>query len=136
MQAIFITGRGPEYDAVMQTGRPSKRPRSAFGTRLHAAREAAGLTQAQVAQKLDLTQAAYALWERREMALKPEQIEQAAKVLGVSVDYLFGHSSSRVNGPVGKVRQTFESVSRLPRRQQQRIIGVVEDMLLARSTGH
>jgi DNA-binding XRE family transcriptional regulator len=90
MQAIFVTQKRPIYDVAMQTGRPSKHPRSAFGSRLHAAREAAGLTQAQVAQKLGLTQAAYALWERREMALKPDQIEQAAKVLSVSVDYLFG----------------------------------------------
>ena len=126
MQAIFVTNRSRAYDAVMQTGRPSKRPRSAFGARLHAAREAAGLTQAQVAQKLDLTQAAYALWERREMALKPDQIEQAAKVLNVSVDYLFGRSSTNLNGgPVGKVRQTFEEVSRLSRRQQQHIVRVV-----------
>ena len=126
MQAIFVTPRSPIYDAAMQTGRPSKRPRSPFGARLHAAREAAGLTQEQVAQKLGLTHTAYALWERREMALKPDQIEQVAMILSVSVDYLFGRVTPRVNGgPVGKVRQTFEEVSRLSRRQQQHIVRVV-----------
>jgi transcriptional regulator with XRE-family HTH domain len=127
MQAIFVTRQRLDYDLLMQTGRPSKRPRSAFGARLHAAREAAGLTQAQVAEKLGMTQTAYALWERREVALRPEQIEQAAKVLHVSVDVLFGRSNSPVrgHGPVGKTRQTFEEVSKLPRRQQQHIVRVI-----------
>jgi transcriptional regulator with XRE-family HTH domain len=126
MQAIFITQQGPIYDVAMQTGRPSKRPRSPFGARLHAARETAGLTQEQVAQKLGISQTAYALWERREMALKPDQIEQAADILSVSVDYLFGRATPRITGgPVGKVRKTFEEVSRLPRRQQQHIVRVV-----------
>jgi transcriptional regulator with XRE-family HTH domain len=126
MQAVFVTRDNHPYDLAMQTGRPSKHPRSAFGARLHAAREALGLSQAQVADKLGLTQTAYALWERRDMALKPDQIEAVAKILHVSVDYLFGRTASRTNnGPVGKVRQTFEEVSRLSRRQQQHIVKVV-----------
>ena len=136
MQALFVTRRSRDYDLLMQTGRPSKRPRSAFGARLHAAREAAGLTQAQVAEKLGMTQTAYALWERREVALRPEQIEQAAKVLHVSVDVLFGHSSSPVRGrgPVGKMRQTFEEVSKLSRRQQQHIVRVIGALIAQAKT--
>jgi transcriptional regulator with XRE-family HTH domain len=38
----------------MQIGRPSKRPRTAFGERLFAARTAAGLSQAELAQKLGI----------------------------------------------------------------------------------
>jgi transcriptional regulator with XRE-family HTH domain len=114
----------------MQTGRPSTRPRSEFGARLHAAREAAGLTQTQVAEQLGITQTAYALWERRDMALRPDQIEAAAKILNVSVDHLFGIDPPKPSGgPVGKVRQTFEEVSRLPRRQQQHILKVVTALL-------
>jgi transcriptional regulator with XRE-family HTH domain len=131
MQAIFVTPHSLDYDPGMQTGRPSKRPRSLFGARLHTAREAAGLTQAQVAEQLGITQTAYALWERREMALKPEQIELIANILSVSLDYLFGRSAPRSNGggPVGKARQTFEAVSHLPRRQQQHIVRVVDALL-------
>ena len=65
MQAIQLTFEGHPYNPAMKTGRPSKLERTAFGARLHAAREAAGLSQAQVADKLDITQAAYAFWERR-----------------------------------------------------------------------
>ena len=114
----------------MQTGRPSTRPRSAFGLRLHTAREAAGLTQSQVALKLGITQTAYALWERRDMSLRPEQIEAVAKILKVSIEHLFGIEPQKVNGgPVGIVRQTFEEVSKLPRRQQQHIVKVVSALV-------
>jgi hypothetical protein len=70
------------------------------------------------------------------MALKPEQIEEAARILNVTVDYLFGHTAARANGgPVGKVRQTFEEVSRLPRRQQQHIVKVVGALVAQAKTG-
>ena len=130
MQAFFITRQNALYDRGMQTGRPSKHPRSAFGTRLHAARETAGLTQSQVAEKLGLTQAAYALWERRDMALRPDQIEQVAGILKVSVEHLFGIAAPKTtSGPSGKIRKSFEEVSKLPRRKQDQIINVINALV-------
>jgi len=73
----------------MSVGRPPKQSRSAFGARLHAAREATGLSQAQVADQLGITQQAYAVWERRSVALCPEQIEQVASILGIAAGQLF-----------------------------------------------
>ena len=135
MQGIFITPRSTAYGEGMQTGRPSTRPRSEFGARLHAAREASGLTQSQVAEKLGITQTAYALWERRDMALRPEQIESVAKTLKVTVEHLFGVEPPKQNGPVGKIRQTFEEVSLLPRRQQQHIVKVVSALVAQAKAG-
>ena len=134
MQAIFLTRKTPGYLVQMQTGRPSKEPRTPFGTRLHAAREAAGLTQAQVADKLGVTQTAYGVWERYPVALRPEQIEQLASLLNVAVADLFGDDAAkpRGKGPAGKLRQVFEKASQLPRHQQQKLIGQVEDFLVAR----
>lgn len=135
MQAIFVTTTKQPYDGTMQTGRPSKHPRSAFGTRLHAAREAAGLTQAQVAEQIGITQTAYALWERREMAIRPDQIEHLAKILNVSVEHLFGVAAPKTaSGPAGRVRQTFHEVSKLPRRQQEQIVKVVSALLAQAKT--
>lgn len=112
----------------MQVGRPSKRPRTAFGQRLFAARNAAGLSQAEVAEKLGLTQTAYAFWERHPVALRPDQVEKLALILGVSVEQLFGSNNrGRIHsGPVGRARRAFEQVSKLPRSQQQYILKVVE----------
>ena len=117
----------------MNTGRPASQPRTPFGERLHAAREARGLSQAQVAEQLGMSQNAYACWERKATALRPDQIEKLAEILGVSVDVLFNGNggTDRKGGPTGKARRVFEEVSRLPRKRQQRIVSVVEDMLAA-----
>lgn len=80
----------------MKTGRPAKYPRTPFGERLHTARLAAGLSQAQVAKKLGLTQTAYAFWERHTVALRPEQIEQVTEILEISPNYLFGKTKKPV----------------------------------------
>jgi len=122
----------------MQTGRPSKHPRTPFGERLHAAREAAGLSQAQVAEKMGIAQNAYAMWERHPVALKPQQIEKLSAIVGVSVEFFFGKVAAKQprGGPVGKARRVFESLSKLPRHHQQRIIGVVEALVAQSSTEH
>ena len=133
MQVEKITSCSTPYDGGMNTGRPASQPRTPFGERLHAAREARGLSQAQVADQLGMSQNAYACWERKPVALRPDQVEQLAKILGVSVDALFNEDGGldRKGGPIGKARRVFDEVSRLPRKRQQRILGVVEDMLAA-----
>lgn len=133
MQARRITFQPDPYDVAMNTGRPPSQPRTPFGERLHAAREARGLSQATVADKLGMSQNAYACWERKPVALRPDQIEKLVQVLGVSVDHLLGDNgdSDRKNGPTGKARRLFDEVSRLPRKRQQRILATVEDMLTA-----
>lgn len=118
------------YDAAMQTGRPAKHPRTPFGQRLHAAREAAGLSQAQVAEKMGVAQNAYAAWERHPVALKPQQIEKLAETLNVPPEYFFGKPAKRQRGgPVGKLRQVFAEASQLPRHQQGKVAEFVEGFL-------
>lgn len=133
MQAKRITFIPDLYDGGMNTGRPATQPRTPFGERLHAAREARGISQAQVAKQLGMSQNAYACWERKPVALRPDQVEQLAKILNVSIEALFNGNGGmeRKGGPTGKARRVFEEVSRLPRKRQQRIVGVVEDMLAA-----
>mgnify|MGYP001592165902 CR=1 FL=1 len=139
MQAQTINNFWVAYNADMRTGRPTKTPRTTFGARLCALREAAGLSQQEVADRLQITQPSYAYWERHEVALKPDQLTKLAAVLKVSVERLLEEpkSNNSRGGPVGKARRVFEEVSSLPRHQQQRIIGVVEDLLsVQRANGH
>jgi transcriptional regulator with XRE-family HTH domain len=137
MQAISITISSRVYSSPMQTGRPSKHPRTAFGSRLHSAREVAGLTQSQVAEKMGITQTAYALWERRSVALKPNQISKVAEVLNISIDYLFGKDTktSGRGGSVSKLQRLLEAASNLPRGQQQKLIAVVEPFVSQHQNG-
>ena len=138
MQVNTLTFWSNQYDGLMQTGRPSKQPRTAFGERLHAAREALGLSQNQVAEKMGVNQASYGAWERYPVALRPDQIEQLAKILGVTVEHLFGQATTKFHrgGPAGKMRQIFEAASRLSRSQQQHIVRVIEPFIREHANGH
>lgn len=109
-------------------GRPSKTKRTEFGERLLAARKQRGLSQSQVAEKLGITQPSYAAWERRETSLKPDHLTTLAALLDVPVDSLLGNATARQRsgGPIGKVRRLFESVSQLPRSQQEKVIAILE----------
>jgi transcriptional regulator with XRE-family HTH domain len=133
MQAISpITGNCP-YNDDMPGGRPPKLKRSEFGQRLVSIRQRAGLSQTQVAEKLGVSQQAYAGWERSTTALRPDDLAKLADVFGTGTDELLGKRSApkRAAGPVGKARAVFERVSQLPRATQQRILANVEDALTA-----
>jgi transcriptional regulator with XRE-family HTH domain len=133
-RSIFENGC---YDAAMPGGRPAKTPRSAFGERLAQARQQAGLSQEQLAEKLGTIQRVVAHWERRPVALRAEQLAALADALGVTADFLIGRDSGkkRGTGPVGRARRVLETVSRLPRHQQQKIIDVVEAFVAQASNG-
>jgi transcriptional regulator with XRE-family HTH domain len=117
----------------MLRGRPSLTARTAFGQRLRAAREAAGLSQAEVAARLGLKQAAYASWERYPTAVRPEQIEKAAAILKTPVKDFFEKTprAFRKNGPTGRARRAFEALSEVPRHEQANILDFVEAMLVS-----
>jgi transcriptional regulator with XRE-family HTH domain len=131
MQAFSVTIFEDRYDGGMQTGRPPKRQRPPLGERLAALRERSGLSQQQLADDLKVNQQMIAYWERRAVTLRPSQLAALADALKVSVDELLGKESPKIRGggPSGKARQVFEAVSRLPRRQQQKIVEVVEALV-------
>jgi len=121
----------------MPTGRPTSKPRTDFGQRLFAAREARGLSQTQVAEKLGITQSSYADWERYTVALRPEQLALLAEVLEVTVEDLLGTKpkNRRGTGPAGKMRQLFEAATVLPRTQQQKIVDILEPFVSRHANG-
>ena len=128
MQAVSLFASNDPYNVPMQTGRPAKSKRSEFGSRLHAAREAKGFSQAQMAHKLGIAQQSYAAWERRDVALRAEQLQQLADFLEIGIPQLLGHTPkpTRASGPVGRLRQVFERASQLPRHQQAKVAEFVE----------
>jgi transcriptional regulator with XRE-family HTH domain len=137
MQASSIKNFFDLYAVGMKTGRPANTERTGFGERVRAAREAAGLTQQQVAERLSITQPSYALWERHAVALKPEQIANLAKILGARVEELVNPVTpqNRRGGPAGKLRRIFEQASSLPRDQQQHILKILEPFVTQHGNG-
>ncbi len=133
MQGISPVSGNCLYNDGMPGGRPPKLKRSEFGERLVAIRQRAGLSQTHVADKLGVSQQAYAGWERTTVALRPDDLAKLAEVLATTTDELLGKQPApkRGTGPVGKAKALFDRVSALPRDRQQRILTTVEDMLVA-----
>ena len=134
MQLLFVTQEAPAqnrlYDPAMHPGgRPTTKPRSALGQRLTQARERAGISQKELAQKLATDQQRIAYWERNATGFRSEvTLAKLAEILGVSTDDLLGTKppQKQVAKPVGRARQLFDAVSKLPRRQQEKIISILE----------
>lgn len=68
-----------------------------FSERLKDLRKQAGLTQVEVAEKLGISQPAYASWERGAKKPTQENLVKIAQILNVSVDYLVGNSEEKAD---------------------------------------
>lgn len=62
-----------------------------FSERLKSLRTEANLTQKEIAQKLNISQPAYAQWETGKLNPKKETIQMFADFFNVSYDYLVGN---------------------------------------------
>lgn len=130
MQADSYISKSRLYVWAMNQGRPARTQRPELGERIAQARQEAGLTQKQLAEKLGVTQRVVTYWEREAVGLRADQLASLAEALEVSSDYFLGRKNSRRgNGPAGRAKKTFEEVSKLPRSQQKKILDVV-DMLI------
>lgn len=133
MQAVFIS-QAPAtetvpYDALMHAGgRPAKKSRSTLGERLREARIKAGLSQAELAERMGTTQPAIAYWERGAQRLRSDVVARLSEILGLSTDELLGTKTRRPPAaqPAGRARQLFDAVSKLPRRQQDKVLDILE----------
>lgn len=116
MQELFST---PAYPALMKTK-----------SDLRKLRETAGLSVRELARQIDESHTNVSYWERSGQIPRSDKLAAIAKALGVTVEQLLGEPvARRVATPGGKARQVFEAVSRLPRRQQQKIVEVVEALV-------
>jgi putative transcriptional regulator len=106
--------------------RPLSKPRPEQGARLYDLRTAAGLSQAELAERIGVQQQTIAFWEQSDKPPRSDLLPALAEVLGVRLqDLLVVSEGSRAGrqaaGPAGKMRKVFEEASRLPRRQQEKI---------------
>jgi len=120
----------PYNASVPRKPKSSKGPRPAQGAHLLALREAAGLTQIDVANALGVARANIAHWEWSQKPPRAEVLPKLAEILGVRLDELI-KGATRPNamatrpGPVGEAQKAFEEMRRLPRAQQRKIIETV-----------
>jgi transcriptional regulator with XRE-family HTH domain len=130
MQAqTFLPGpdfQNIEYDAAM-----SKAARPPLAVRLATLRKDAGLSQAQLAAKISVHASNIAFWELSGTPPRGEVLPALARELGVSVDELLGVTPQKPAIAKGRLQEAFHAAAKLPRRQQQKIVEVVEALLKA-----
>jgi len=99
-------------------------------SRLRQLREAAGLSLRELARQIGEDHSNVGFWERTGNLPRSNVLVPLAKALGVTVEELLGQDKPRrAAAPGGRVRNAFEQVQKLPRRQQDRIVEVVEALV-------
>jgi transcriptional regulator with XRE-family HTH domain len=108
-----------------------KRVPSPVGARITALREAAGLTQRQLADQLGTPQSNLAYWEYGAHAPPGAVLPKLSETLGVSADELLGIKAPKPKKQAakGRLQLVFEEASKLPRRQQEKVAEFLENYL-------
>jgi|CXWL01.1.fsa_nt_gi transcriptional regulator with XRE-family HTH domain len=99
----------------------------ALGARLTAARNAAGMTQVELAGALDVPQQTLAHYETGRSRIPVDTLLEASRILRFSIDdMLAGSGAGRSKrGPASRLEQQLDAIAQLPKAKQR----VVSDML-------
>lgn len=117
MQALFTSSL---YDAHMST----------TVSRLRQQRERAGLSLRELARQINEQPSNISFWERSGTLPRSDVLIAIAKAIGISVEELLGQPRpQRSILPGGRLGRIVETVSRLPRRQQEKVIDMFETVL-------
>jgi transcriptional regulator with XRE-family HTH domain len=106
------------------------------GKKLRALREVTGLSQRELARQLGVHHSNLGYWEKSGNLPGSDVLPQLAKILGITVEQLLseGGKARRVAAPSGRAGLAFEAVSKMPKRQQQKIVEVVEAFVAQQAT--
>ena len=112
------------------------RSRKGYGAYLAQLRKAAGLSQLELADHLGVSQSNIAFWENSDKPPRSELLRPMAAALNVSIEKLLDVKPVKMTRPEvqGKLAKAFSKASKLSRRQQEKIAGVV-DALVAQNNG-
>ena len=119
------------YTLGVMAGRPPSSEAPPLGKKLAALRKERGLTQQQLADALGASQSVVAYYERRAANPSLELLQKLADFYGVPVASLVDDSTpkkkpARIASPID---ERLERVRRLPRREQTRILELLDDAI-------
>lgn len=126
-------------EVLVSKQKKEKKPDSSqetHGQRLARIRKERGITQVELAQRLDTSQTAISDYERDVLRLNGDVIVRLADILDVSSDELLGLSQRKSSGPTRDKRlarrlQAFDS---LPKRDRDALTRTIDAFLSARGT--
>ena len=88
------------------------------------------MTVREVAQKVGTNHQTVLYWEKAGRVGNAELLVPLAEALGVTVEEVLGYPRPRKTVPVGgRMGEVLEAASRLPRKQQQKILDIVEPFI-------
>lgn len=101
-----------------------------LGQRITRLRKEQGLTQAQLAELLDISQQLVAFYERGQRRVPVDVLPDLARILGAQVEELLGlKSENGKRGPTPKLQQQLERISRLPKARQRFVMDMLDTVL-------
>ena len=115
---------------MIHMGRPAKTEAPKYGKHLASLRLAAGLSQQQIADVVEVRQSTVASWERSARPPKGDFLPLLAKTYKVSLSTLIqceeSLSADRHRGPASRLEKLLAEAHKLPRRRQKRIADTLE----------
>lgn len=128
-------------DRTLLLAMPKKvRPASKFGERLAALRQARGLTQVQLAEKIGSTQRAVSRYETIADRAPAPVLAKLAQALGVTTDELLGVQRTRAatsltdDPEARRLWKKFQQVMALPEKDRRAVIRLVNSLVAAKDT--
>lgn len=105
-------------------------------SRLRSLREKAGLSVRELARQIGEQHTNVLYWETSGNLPRSNVLLPMAQALGITVEELLGaERPRRVISPGGRARQLFEAVTKLPRRQQDKILDILEPFVREHGNG-
>lgn len=116
---------------MLDMGRPAKTAQPEYGAHLAKLRNAASLSQQQLADIVGVRQATVAAWERSPTPPRGEFLLPLSDALGVNLEQLLACNAKSPNkrGPASKLDALVSDISKMPRRRQQRITRMIEALV-------
>lgn len=95
-------------------------------SQLRSLRLRAGISLRELARRIGEQHSNVVYWERSDKPPRADLLIPISEALGCSVEELLGEPPRRKAPKGGKMRQLFEEASKLPRRQQEKIVSILE----------
>lgn len=102
-----------------------------LGSRIAQLRKEHGITQAQLAEALDVSQQTVQAYEVGRRRVPVSALPTLARTLATPIEELLGSSTAaaRRRGPAPRLQRQLESLSALPKPKQRAVMDVIEAML-------